>query len=128
MPKTTIAACLASFIAAQPAVAATTGSVLQVHAEVSPSAVLRIETRDVEIRVSEADLARGYVEVPTEGMVRVEAGRATPAAVLEFDPSGGPFRSMAIGGSAGQATYRLGIAEDARPGRYTLPLGLTINF
>lgn len=115
-------------MATQPAVGATTGAVLQVRAEVRPSVVLRIETRDAEIRVSEADVARGYVDVTAGGVVQVETGRAVPAAVLEFDPSGGPFRSVAIGGSSGQLTYRLGIADGARPGRYTLPLGLTINF
>jgi hypothetical protein len=128
MPKTKLAVLLASFAAAQPASATTTGGFLNVRAEVRPSAVLRVEARAAEIRISEADVARGYVDVPAAGVVHVEAGGVIPVAVLDFDPSSGPFRSVSIAGSPGPLTYRLGIAAGVQPGHYALPLGLTINF
>jgi hypothetical protein len=96
---------------------------LPVSAEVSPSVVVNVGVRLAEVRLSEADIARGYVELRIGSLAQVKSGATLPVALLEFEPSG-VFRSLAMG----ESTFRLGLAEGARPGRYSLPLGLTLNF
>ena len=69
---------------------------LAVSAEVSPSAVLRIEQRPTQIWVSEADIARGYVDLPAGSLLSLNAGSLKPLVVVDFSPSGSAFESVEL--------------------------------
>jgi len=69
---------------------------LEVQAAVEPSVVLQLEQRAVRVTVSEADIARGYVDVPENALLSVNAGFLKPVLVVDFSPTGSVFTSVEV--------------------------------
>jgi hypothetical protein len=139
---------LAVFIApARPVHAGGVSVSLSVSAVVSARAVLSVESQPAGLQITEADVARGYVEAPGASLVKVRTN--SPAGwLLEFQPLLGPYRALEVTGLgstaqvsaaggwlaqpyAGKALvtaslgYRFLLSDDARPGLYPWPVALT---
>lgn len=133
-----------------PALAVHAGTVsasLSVSVVVPARAVLSVESQPAGLQVTEADVARGYVEAPGASLVRVRSN--SPAGwLLEFQPLQGPYRALEVTGLGSPAQvsaaggwlaqpyagrtvvtaslgYRFFLSDDARPGVYPWPVGLT---
>lgn len=124
---------------------------LNVSAVMQPSAVLTLDFRPLSFSISEADIERGYIDVPTASVLTVSSGRIVPQVVLEFDPSEGPFKNLSLRSApakaAGGATaapregqpmrtadansatigYRLLLADKVGRTRPSIPLVLSIT-
>jgi hypothetical protein len=139
----------AALAAAVPAASQRTApAILHVSAEVRPSALLRLEARPASVAVTDADIARGYVEVPAAALLSLETGRIRPTVTAEVAPEAGPFRSVevvtvngrsaaggppapAAAGKTGVITaalaYRFTFSDKAAPGSYQVPVTLSIS-
>ena len=85
--------------AGQPLAAKAAGDaigVLAVSAVVQPSALVKFELQPTGLAVSQADIERGYIEIPAGSFLRVNAGRIVPALVLDFSPGEGVVRSLGV--------------------------------
>lgn len=115
---------------------------LTVSAIMQPSAVLTLDFKPLSFSISEADIARGYIDVPAASVLSVSSGRIVPQVVLEFDPTEGPFKNLSLrsaparaagGGTvaaeANSATigYRLLLADNAGLTRPAIPLVISIT-
>lgn len=69
---------------------------LYVQAAVKPSVVLRLEHAAAQVSVSQADIARGYVDLPEGSLLSVNAGFLKPVLVVDFSPSGSAFASVEV--------------------------------
>jgi hypothetical protein len=118
----TAAALLASAPAAGEGASA---SALAVSAEVKPSAVLRLQARTGSVAITEADIARGYVDVPAGALLSIDTGRLRPQVVADVPPGPGPFRSVEIRAAAAPV-YRFNFSDKATPGSYGVPITVTI--
>jgi hypothetical protein len=113
---------------------------ITVVANVQPTAVLKFQFTTVQLNVTAEDIARGYIELPVSSLLSVNAGKLVPNVVVDFTPTEGAFRSLEIrtrdsftaasgqtSGTASEAvlSYRINLAERARPGNYPMPL--TVN-
>ena len=127
-----------------------------VHAEVSPSAVLKFDFKATAVRVREADLARGYVDINGSSYISLNTGRVVPVVVIDFRPGESVFKSVEVrvenaaraGATSGALpgkpptppdmvdeprervnalNYRFNLGERARPGVYFVPLTLNIG-
>ena len=67
---------------------------LQVGATVRPSVMLRFDQRSVSVKVTAADIRRGYVDLPEDAMLSVDAGSVKPRLVVDFSPNGSAFSSV----------------------------------
>ncbi len=133
-----------------PALSAHAGSVtasLSVSVVVPPRAVLSVESQPEGLEITEADVARGWVEAPAASLVRVRSN--SPAGwLLEFQPLQGPYRALEVTGLGATAQvsaaggwlaqpyagrmlvtaslgYRFFLSSDARPGLYSWPVALS---
>jgi hypothetical protein len=59
-----------------------------------PSVVLSLENSAAQVSISEADIARGYIDLPESSLLSVNAGFLNPVLVVDFSPSGSPFKSV----------------------------------
>jgi hypothetical protein len=143
-----LAFALTAFIA--PALSVHAGSVtasLSVSVVVPARALLSVESQPAGLEITEADVARGYVEAPGASLVRVRSN--SPAGwLLEFQPLQGPYRALEVTGLGSTAHmsaaggwlaqpyagktfvtaslgYRFYLSGDARPGLYPWPVALT---
>lgn len=126
-----------------------------VHVKVVPSAILKFELASSPIMVHQADIERGFVDVPGSSLLTVTAKGMKPTVTLDFAPGTGPFKSVDVrvasnrppagtgpSGSLAPATspshlvsgrqvaalkFRLNLAESARPGRSDVPMTLTVS-
>ena len=120
---------LATALAAAALAAAGGGAVfepLHVSATVRPSAVLRLEARAANVSVSESDIARGYLDVPADALLRIDTGRLRPQVAAELPPEGGPFSSVEVLTTAA-LVYRFTFSAKVTPGSYRVPLTLSIG-
>jgi hypothetical protein len=117
--------------------------VLSVDAEVKPSAAFKLELNSAQLSINDADVARGYIDLPEGSRLSMSVGRFRPTVLLDFSPGGGPFKSVAMRAQdvwqaaektwhAGAATvtalsFRFGLTEKAAPGRPAVPLILNID-
>lgn len=125
------------------AVGAETGKkafgVLQVFAIVQPSAAFKFEFRNEAVVVTPGDLARGFVDLPAASMLSIDTLALRPDITVDFSPVADLFKSLEIrteeqklsaaGGRSAESllTYRLYLADGARPGRYALPLTFNVT-
>jgi hypothetical protein len=79
-------------------------SELHVRAEVVPSVMLRFDQRSVSVKVTPADIRRGYVDLPEDALLSIEAGTVKPSLVVNFSPNGSAFSSVDL------------VTKDARTG------------
>ncbi len=143
-----LAFALAAFIApALPVQAGSVSASLVVSVIVPARAVLSIESQPAGLQITEADVARGYVEAPEASLVQVRTN--SPAGwLLEFQPLQGPYRALEVTGLGSTAQvsaaggwlaqpyagktlvtaslgYRFFLSGDARPGFYPWPVALS---
>ena len=120
---------------------------LSVSVVVPARAVLTVESQPAGLEITEADVARGYVEAPEASLLRVRTN-APAGWLLEFQPLQGPYRSLEVTGLGSTAQvsaaggwlaqpypgktmataslgYRFFLSTDARPGLYPWPVALT---
>jgi hypothetical protein len=143
-----LALALAAFLAPTlPVHAGAVSASLSVSVVVPARAVLSVESQPASLEITEADVARGWVEAPAASLVRVKAN--SPAGwLLEFQPLQGPYRALEVTGLGSTAQvsaaggwlaqpyagrmlvtaslgYRFFLSSDARPGLYPWPVALS---
>jgi hypothetical protein len=129
-------AVLAGLLCGSSAARGGANDVVMVRAEVRPSAVLKFEVQSPELRISDADIEIGFVDIAAGSLFKMSAGRLKPVITLEF-PGDGDGRSVELRPEAG--SYRLKLADilnlpagsggtQARSARHHGPLSLTVNF
>jgi hypothetical protein len=143
-----VAFAVAAFLVpAFPVHAGSVSASLTVSVVVPARAVLSVESQPAELEITEADVARGWVEAPEASLVRVRTN--SPAGwLLEFQPLQGPYRTLEVTGLGSTAQvsaaggwlaqpyagktlvtaslgYRFFLSGDARPGLYPWPVALT---
>lgn len=114
---------------------------ITVVANVQPTAVLKFQFTTVQLNVTPEDIARGYIELPASSLLSVNAGKLVPNVVVDFMPTESAFRSLEIrtrktftaasgqtSGTGNEAvmSYRINLAERARPGSYPMPLTVSV--
>lgn len=130
------------------------GSITQtitVTARVAPWVKLNLEYQQMQLTVTPADVARGYVEVSAASRLTVTTNNR-PGYTLNFQPLADIFRSVAINGpgvsvefGAGGGTviqsgaeigvartlmelgYRFYLAEGVQAGSYSWPLSVSVS-
>ena len=133
----------AALLALAPGLAIPAGSgfaALPVAVEVKPSAAFKLELKTAQLAISDADVALGYIELPAGSHLSMSMGRVRPNVLLDFSPGMGPFKSVEIRAEdvshateqAGAATvtalsFRFNLTGKAAPGRYPLPLILSVD-
>jgi len=136
----------AALCAGGPALSWAAGGVanLPVSAIVRPSTVLRFEGGSVELRVSTADVARGYVDVPTHAQITILSGKDVKRVInvtIDFEPHPDIFKSIQVtarngakgnGAAEGNASstslaYRLFLAGKATSRNFSVPLTLSVQ-
>jgi len=130
---------------------------LSVSAIVRPATLLRFEGGSVELRVSAADITRGYVDVPAQAQLTIVSGKDVRGVVnvtVDFEPHPEVFRSIQVSarpngnGNAGNGNggngnghkgsdpanvsstslaYRLFLAGKAKTGNFSVPLTLSVQ-
>ena len=143
-----LAFALAAFIApALPVHAGSVSASLSVSVVVPARALLSVESQPAGLEITDADVARGYVEAPGASLVHVRTN--SPAGwLLEFQPLQGPYRALEVTGLGSTAQvsaaggwlaqpyagktlvtaslgYRFFLSGDAQPGLYPWPVALT---
>ena len=141
---------LALAVALVPALSARAGSVsasLAVTVVVPPRAVLSVESEPSSLRITEEDVAQGYVDVSNASRIQIRTN--TPGGwLVEFQFAQGPYRSIEVTGLSAPSQvnasggwvaqpypgttrpvsldlgYRFFLSADARPGVYPWPVAL----
>jgi hypothetical protein len=139
----TLAACLAP---ASSLYAGAVSASLSVSVVVPARAVLAVESQPTELRITEEDVARGWVAATGVSHVRIRTN-APAGWLLEVQPLSGPYRSLDVTGlgttaqvsAAGgwiaqpypgrtfvtaELGYRFYLSSEARPGLYPWPVSL----
>lgn len=75
-------------------------AVLAIVVTVQPSATFRLDSRLLEVTVSEEDIARGYVDLPASSVLSMDVGRLHPIIVAQLEPVESAFRSIEIQGES----------------------------
>ena len=119
---------------------------LSVSVVVPARAVLSVDSQPTGLQITEADVARGFVEAPGASLVRVRSN-SSAGWLLEFQPLQGPYRALEVTGLGATALvnstggwvaqpyagrtfvtaslgYRFFLSGDARPGLYPWPVAL----
>lgn len=127
--------------------AGSTSALMSVSVQVQARTLLNVESQPPSLVLTEADVARGYVDVPVGSRIRVRSNDPH-GYLLAFEVSAGPFTALEVTGLgstaqvsaaggwlaqpyAGTASvtaslgYRFLLSGDARPGLYPWPVALT---
>jgi hypothetical protein len=127
--------------------AGTTSALMSVRVQVQARTLLYVEAQPPSLVLTEADLARGYVEVPAVSRIRVRSNDPN-GYLLAFDVTAGPFTAIEvtglgpaarIGANGGwlvrpfagtqpvtsELTYRFLLASNVQPGTYPWPVSLS---
>jgi len=126
----------AAFLCASVFARGSVTDVVMVRAEVRPSAVLKFEVQSHELKISDADIQIGFIDIAADTLFKMSAGRLKPVITVEF-PEDGSGRAVEIRPEAG--SYRLKLGEllslpagaggtQTGSARSSGPLVLTINF
>jgi len=76
--------------------AAGPSAIFAIVVTVQSSAMFRLESRRLEVVVSEEDIARGYVDLPASSVLSMDVGRFHPIIVAQLEPRETVFRSIEI--------------------------------
>ena len=71
-------------------------AVLSVGVHVKPSAVFKLHLNNAQLDITDADVARGYIELAAGSRLSMSAGRIRPTVLVDFLPGKGPFKSVEI--------------------------------
>lgn len=127
--------------------AGSTSAVMSVRVQVQARTLLNVESQPSSLVLTEADLARGYVEVPAVSRIRVHSNDPN-GYLLAFDVTAGPFTAIEVTGLGPTAqisanggwlvrpftgtqpvtselTYRFLLASNVQPGTYPWPVALS---
>jgi hypothetical protein len=127
--------------------ASTTSALMSVRVQVLARTLLNVESQPPSLVLTEADLARGYVEVPAVSRIRVRSNDPN-GYLLAFDVTAGPFTAIEVTGLGPAArisanggwlvrpfagtqpvtselTYRFLLASNVQPGTYPWPVSLS---
>ena len=127
--------------------AGSTSALMSVSVQVQARTLLNVESQPTSLVLTEADLARGYVEVPAVSRIRVRSNDPN-GYLLAFDVTGGPFTVIEVTGLGPAAqisanggwldrpfagtqpvtselTYRFLLAPNAQTGTYPWPVALS---
>jgi hypothetical protein len=140
---------LAATTIAQDTDAATRQTQIAVTAYVPPNVVSQVEQQAAALTITDADVARGYVEIPAGSRLRVTSNDpagfvidffarlpifkavrvSTPGASAQLGPLGG---AMAENRHHGrniplELSYRFDLADHVQPGIYPWPLALNVR-
>ncbi|MBI3304114.1 MAG: hypothetical protein HYZ72_18785 [Deltaproteobacteria bacterium] len=110
--------------------------------------LLHVESAPAGLLLTEADVRRGYVDLPAASRISVRTNSPT-GYLLAFEIVGGPIEEVRvfglgaeinIGGAGGwiarpytgavtsaEISYRLVLSKDARPGEYPWPVLLSVS-
>jgi hypothetical protein len=129
--------------------AATRQTQIAVTAYVPPNVVSQLEQQAAALTITDADVARGYVEVPTGSRLRVTSN--DPAGfVIDFFPRLPIFKAVHVSTRSGSAqlgplggamaenrhhgrniplelSYRFDLADHVQPGTYAWPLAMSVR-
>ena len=116
---------------------------LSVGVHVRPSAAFKLHLNNAQLEISNADVARGYIELAAGSRLSMSTGRIRPTVLLDFLPGMGPFKSVEISSedlwyaaeeiwqhravSVTALSFRFNLIGKAAPGRHELPLVLNID-
>jgi hypothetical protein len=89
---------------------------MQVQATVKPSVVLRLQDAPAQVTVSQADIARGYVDLPQSSLLSVDAGLLKPVLMVDFSPSGSVFAAVEVRTAELASVSRRASGGGASPG------------
>jgi len=129
------------------ALASSTSALMSVSVQVQARTLLNVESQPPSLVLTEADLARGYVEVPAVSRIRVRSNDPN-GYLLAFDVTEGPFTAIEVTGLGPAArisanggwlarpftgtqpvtselTYRFLLASNVQPGTYAWPVSLS---
>ena len=124
-----------------------TSALMSVRVQVLARTLLNVESQPASLVLTEADLARGYVEVPSVSRIRVRSNDPN-GYLLAFDVTAGPFTAIEVTGLGPAArisanggwlarpfagtqpvtselTYRFLLASNVQPGTYAWPVSLS---
>lgn len=127
--------------------AGSTSALMSVRVQVQARTLLNVESQPPSLDLTEADLARGYVEVPAAARIRVRSNDPN-GYLLDFEVAAGPFTAIEVTGLGPAAqisatggwlaqpfagtqpvtselTYRFLLAGNVRPGTYPWPVSLS---
>jgi hypothetical protein len=127
--------------------AGSTSALMSVRVQVLARTLLSVESQPPSLVLTEADLARGYVEVPAVSRIRVRSNDPN-GYLLAFDVTAGPFTAIEVTGLGPAArisanggwlarpfagtqpvtselTYRFLLASNIQPGTYAWPVSLS---
>jgi hypothetical protein len=127
--------------------AGSTSALMSVRVQVLARTLLNVESQAPSLVLTEADLARGYVEVPAVSRIRVRSNDPN-GYLLAFDVTAGPFTAIEVTGLGPAArisanggwlvrpfagtkpvtselTYRFLLASNVQPGTYAWPVSLS---
>jgi len=127
--------------------ASSTSALMSVSVQVQARTLLNVESQPPSLVLTEADLARGYVEVPAVSRIRVRSNDPN-GYLLAFDVTAGPFTAIEVTGLGPAArisanggwlarpftgtqpvtselTYRFLLASNVQPGTYAWPVSVS---
>lgn len=118
-------------------------AVLSVGVHVKPSAAFKFHLHNAQLDISNADVARGYIELAAGSRLSMSTGRIRPTVLLDFLPGMGPFKSVEITSedlwyameetsqpravTVTALSFRFNLTGKAAPGPHQLPLILNID-
>lgn len=118
-------------------------AVLSVGVHVKPSAAFKLHLSNAQLDISNADVARGYIELAAGSRLSMSTGRIRPTVLLDFLPGMGPFKSIEITSedlwyatektsqpravTVTALSFRFNLTGKAAPGPHQLPLILNID-
>ncbi len=149
MRKTTAFLLLATVIAgATPLTAASSSAQMNVSVQVVARTILTVDSQPAAVEITDADITRGYVDIPQSVAFRVRSNAANGYTV-QFEPVGYPFaradvswgnsvatigsdgtwlnRPYQQGTTSGTLSVRLALAPEAQTGRYAWPVNFAAN-
>ena len=134
--------------AAGPMLVGSASKTLQVSVTVQARVLLQVESEPASLLLTETDVRRGYVDLPTASRISVRTNSST-GYLLAFEIVGGPIEGVrvrglgaeiSIGGAGGwiarpytgavtsaELSYRLVLSKDAQPGAYPWPVLLSAS-
>jgi hypothetical protein len=121
-------------------------AIMMATAEVRPSASFAFVAAMPDFTIGEADIKRGYVEMPAASLLKMSLPGGNPEVVFEFSADETPFKSVevladeiaepgftdpsdakAVYLHSAQLRYRFNFRDTWPPARQAVPVVMTIN-
>ncbi len=131
-----------------PAIAGSATTQMNVSVQVVARTILSIDSQPSSVEVTQADVARGYIDVPQAIAFHIRSN-ASSGYSLQFEPVGYPFSQVAVkwdnsvatfggegtwltrsyqpGATTGTMNVHLALAPGTQPGSYAWPVAFMAN-